>query len=280
MYCVLPFVLCVCAFVVTLNKYDFGLEGMDIAYAVLIFVYGAIIGSFLNVCIYRVPRRESLSGTRSHCPHCDSKIRFYDNIPILSYFILRGRCRTCGRSISARYLAVESVSAVVGIGIYRAYGIGPDFFAYSLLSALLIVLASIDWEHRIVPNRLTLPGIVVGLGLSPFIDTVTFRESAVGLVLGGGTLLCVGLIGGLLFRKESMGGGDIKLAAMVGTFVGWKLVLASLFLAFALGAIAGLASLVVASRRDRTIPFAPFIAGGTVCALLWGDALIGIYLRV
>lgn len=252
---------------------------MDVVYTVLVFVYGVIIGSFLNVCIYRIPQRTSLLFGRSYCPHCDSMIRAYDNVPVLSYLLLRGRCRVCGGPISPRYPMVEVLAGAVEVGLYRVYGIGPDFLAYTVLATLLIVVAFIDLDHRIVPNRLTLPGIVVGLVFAPFLDTVSFRESVIGLFAGGGALLALALIGHLVFKRESMGGGDIKLAAMIGAFVGWKLVLISLFFASVAGSIGGVIWIATSSEGERTIPFAPFIALGTLCALLWGERLLGLYLR-
>ena len=243
-----------------------------------IFIAGAIFGSFLNVLIYRLPRGQSVVSPPSSCPHCGGRIRPWENVPILSYLALRGRCAHCGARIPLRYPLVELLAGVIPVVLYARHGFGPEFALFWPLSCALIVMSFIDLDLRIIPDRMTLPGIVVGLVAAPLMGVTTITGSLLGAVAGGGALYLIALLGDAAFGKESMGGGDIKLAAMLGAFLGWQAVLLLLFVAFLTGAVAGIILVAVRGKDcDRAIPFGPFIAFGAVLAVTWGDTLLSWY---
>jgi leader peptidase (prepilin peptidase)/N-methyltransferase len=250
-----------------------------------LFIFGAVIGSFLNVLIYRVPRGRSIVRPPSTCPTCGTRIRPRDNVPILAYLLLRGRCRDCGERISPRYPAVELLSGALALLVYWRFGFGWEFGTVILLAYVLVVLSFIDLDMRILPDRITLPGIAVGLVLAPLTGLTTLPSSLTGVAVGGGALFLIGLIGDAVFRKESMGGGDVKLAAMLGAFLGWRAVIVALFVAFLAGAVAGIGQMAMrrppreadGEQWDHTLPFGPFIALGGLLAALWGETLIAWY---
>ena len=249
--------------------------------AVSLFAMGAILGSFLNVLIYRLPRGESIVRPPSACPECGRRITPRDNIPIVSYLILRGRCRHCKAVISSRYPVVELLAGLVPVLLLWRYGLGREALVLCLLSYVLIVVSFIDLDLRIIPDRVTLPGIAVGLILAPYLGLTTFGGSLLGAVVGGGALYLIAIAGTAAFGKESMGGGDIKLAAMLGAFLGWQAVLLLLFVAFLSGAVAGVILLAVRGKDcEHAIPFGPFIAFGTLLAVVWGDALLAWYAAI
>jgi len=247
--------------------------------AVLIFILGLIVGSFSNVCIYRIPRNESIIFPASHCPKCHSPIKPVDNIPLLSYILLKGRCRNCKSKISIQYPIVELLTGLIYLVIYLIYGLSIQSLIYIILSSALIIIAFIDLNEQIVPDVISLPGIVAGLVLSFFVPYISFIDSASGIVVGGGIILIIGLAGSAIFKKEAMGGGDVKLAAMVGAFLGWRYIIISLFLGFFLGAIVGIILILskIKSRED-TVPFGPFIVLGSFITLLWGEKIITWYI--
>ena len=246
---------------------------------ILIFVLGLIVGSFSNVCIYRVPRNESVIYPGSHCPKCHSNISPIDNIPLLSYILLKGRCRNCRSKISIQYPVVEFLTGLIYLIIYLIYGLSIQSLVYLILSSALIIIAFIDLNEQIVPDVISLPGIGVGLILSFFVPYISFINSASGVVVGGGIILIIALVGSMIFKKEAMGGGDIKLAAMIGAFLGWRYTIISLFLGFFLGALAGIFLILskIKSREDM-VPFGPFIALGSLITLLWGEKILSWYL--
>ena len=189
--------------------------------------------------------------------------------------MLRGKCRYCEAPISARYPIVEVISGVIPVLLFIRFGATAPFFVFWPLSCVLLVLSFIDLDLRIIPDRVTLPGIAVGLVVAPLLGLLGFWESLIGVIVGGGALYLIGILGELFLKKESMGGGDVKLAAMLGAFMGWQLVLVALFVAFFLGAVVGVA--VMASKPkdwDSSLPFGPFIALGSVLALLWGQSAL------
>jgi len=244
----------------------------------VLFVAGAVLGSFLNVLIYRVPRRQSIVRPASSCPSCGERIRPWDNIPLVSYAALRGRCRGCGTHISARYPIVELISALVPVALFQTYGLGPGLWVYWPLSCVLIVLSFVDLDERIIPDRVTIPGLAIGLVAAPLAGLTSWGGSFLGAVVGGGVLYLVALLGAAVFRKDSMGGGDIKLAAMLGAFMGWQPVAVSLFVAFFVGSVAGGIAIAVKGRDwDRTVPFGPFIALGAFVGLVWGREIVLFY---
>ncbi|GAF68030.1 unnamed protein product, partial [marine sediment metagenome] len=183
---------------------------------VLIFILGLIVGSFSNVCIYRIPRNESIVYPASHCPKCRTTIKLIDNIPLLSYVILKGRCRNCKSKISIQYPIVELLTGLIYLIIYLTYGLSVQTLIYIILSSALIIIAFIDLNEQIVPDVISLPGIVIGFIISFFVPYISYINSALGVVVGGGIILIIGLAGSVIFKKEAMGGGDVKLAAMIG----------------------------------------------------------------
>ena len=247
--------------------------------AILIFILGLIVGSFSNVCIYRIPRNESIIYPASHCPKCRSRIQPFDNIPLLSFILLKGRCRNCKTKISIQYPIVEFLTGLIYLTIYLIYGLSVQTLIYIILSSALIIIAFIDLNEQIVPDVISLPGIVVGFILSFFVSYISFINSALGVVVGGGIILIIGIAGSVIFKKEAMGGGDVKLAAMIGAFLGWRYIIISLFLGFFLGALAGIILILskIKSREDM-VPFGPFIVLGSFITLLWGEQIISWYL--
>jgi len=244
------------------------------------FVLGTIVGSFLNVCIYRFPRNESIVFPSSRCPLCEKKIAWRDNVPIFSFLLLRGRCRYCGHRIPGRYLVVELLTGVAFLGIFLLYGITADCFIAALFFSLLIVATFVDFEHQEIPDQVTIGGLVAGLLIGVlFPGSLTegsrwesFVYSLSGALLGGGMLYAMGFIGEFIFKKEAMGGGDVKLLAMVGAFVGWKLVLLTFFIAPFFGSIVG----IIARFKEGkdTIPYGPYLSMGAVIAFLFGDRIL------
>ncbi len=240
-------------------------------------LFGAIIGSFLNVCIHRLPLRESLLWPRSRCPQCAQTIAWYDNLPILSYFWLRGRCRACRRRISWRYPLVEALNAAgYGLIIWR-FGFSASALVYLLLWSSLIVISFIDLDHMIIPDRITLPGIALGLVAGTLL-LPRWWDSVVGLLVGGGILYFMAWISPYLFGKEGMGGGDIKLLAMIGAFLGWKPAILTIFFGGLLGAVVGVTLMGVrVITREAYLPFGPFLSLGAVVAILYGQEILTWY---
>jgi len=246
---------------------------------ILIFILGLVVGSFSNVCIYRIPRNESIIYPASHCPKCGNNILPKDNVPLLSFILLKGRCRHCKNKISIRYPIVEFITGLIYLIIYLLYGLSVQTLIYIILSSALIIIAFIDLNEEIVPDVISLPGIVIGFILSIFVPYISFIDSALGIVVGGGIILIIGLAGSVIFKKEAMGGGDVKLAAMIGAFLGWRYIIISLFLGFFVGALAGI--ILITSKiksREDAIPFGPFIVLGSFITLLWGEKIISWYL--
>ncbi|MCK6555994.1 A24 family peptidase [Candidatus Binatia bacterium] len=248
---------------------------------VLAFVLGAMIGSFLNVCIWRLPRDESIVSPPSHCPRCLAAIRPWDNVPLLSYALLRGRCRACGAAIAWRYPAVEALAGVLAVLLLWRFGPTPQFAVAAVFVASLIVVSVIDLDHQIIPNEISLPGILVGLVVAAVGYGPPLLDSVVGVLLGGGLLWAVAAGYAALMKREGMGGGDIKLLAMIGAFLGWQGVLVTVILGSLTGSAIGVALIRLGGGDRRApIPFGPFLAAGAVCALFFGDALIDWYLAL
>jgi leader peptidase (prepilin peptidase) / N-methyltransferase len=254
---------------------------MDTTILILIILIGLALGSFLNVCIYRVPLKKSILFPSSFCPKCGVKIRPYDNIPLLSFILLKGKCRNCKAKISLQYPLVEFITPVLLILAYWRFGLTWGFVARSILTLFLIATFFIDLRLRIIPDVLTLPGIILGFLLSFVVKSPTFLNSLLGILVGGGSFYLAAVLGELIFKKESMGGGDIKLAMMLGAFLGWQKILLVLLLSAFLGSLIGGIALFFSKdvKETRTIPFGPFLALGAVIAMFLGDALISAYLR-
>lgn len=241
-------------------------------------LFGALVGSFLNVCIHRLPRHESVVWPSSHCPACAAPIAPYDNLPILSFLILGGRCRACRAPISLRYPAVEAANAA-GYGlILWWFGVGWPAASYALLFSALLVITGVDLTHQIIPDAITLPGIPVGLVLAATILPIGLLDSVLGLLVGGGLLWFIAWVSPYLFGKEGMGGGDIKLLAMVGAFLGWKPTLLTIMVGAMTGSLVGISLLSFKLlRRDQYIPFGPFLAFGALVALFFYQDIFAWY---
>jgi leader peptidase (prepilin peptidase)/N-methyltransferase len=249
---------------------------MSMAYLVLALV-GLVIGSFLNVCIYRLPRDQSVVWPASRCTACGREISWYENIPVLSYAVLRGRCRTCGESISVMYPLVELLTAGVFVATYAAFGPGWLFSIRAVFGAAMIVLLVIDLQHQILPNEITLPGIGVGLAAS-LVAEPGWRDALIGAAAGGAALWLVAWAYERLRHQEGLGFGDVKMLAMIGAFLGWKLMLLTLVGASVLGSLtAGV--LMVAGRADwqSKLPLGTFLAVAAVPSGLVGGAVVAWY---
>lgn len=241
-------------------------------------LFGAIVGSFLNVCIYRLPRHESIAWPGSHCPGCSHAIPWYDNIPIVSYVLLGGRCRHCAVKIPYHYPVVEALNTLGYIGIVWVFGMGWAAAAYALLYSALLVVAGTDLSHKIIPNAVTFPGIILGLLGAGTILPLGFINGLLGALVGGGILWVLAWASPYLFGKEGMGGGDIKLLAMIGAFLGWKPALMTIMLGSFLGSVVGVGLIAInVIRREDYIPFGPFLVCGALLSLFFGQALLDWY---
>ncbi len=248
---------------------------------VSIFIFGLCIGSFLNVCIYRLPASKSIVHPRSMCSNCGTLIAAYDNIPVLSYLWLKGRCRHCQIKISLRYPMVELLGGLFALGTFLKFGLTLEALIYYLFFASLLVVTFIDIDHRIIPNVITLPGIPICFAASFALPAITYREALLGILIGGGSLFLVAWIYSLITKKEGMGGGDIKLLAMMGAIVGWQGVLFTIFLASLVGTLAGLAAMLQSRKGMKlAVPFGPFLSIGSITYIFFGTPLIAWYFNL
>ena len=253
----------------------------------LVLAAGLVVGSFLNVCIHRLPRGESVVRPGSRCPSCGASIRWYQNVPVISWIALRARCGSCGARISARYPFVEALAGVLALLLFRAYGATPAFAFSSAFALALVVLFFTDLDHKLLPDVVTLPGFVVGAAAAwanPFLEGDAWRRtvlSLAGAALGAGFLWAVGAIWERLRGVEAMGLGDVKMMAMVGAFTGPRGVLFTLFAASVAGAAVGVALIPLrgGSLKD-TLPFGCFLAPAALPALLWARPAVEAYLRL
>jgi leader peptidase (prepilin peptidase)/N-methyltransferase len=243
------------------------------------FVLGTVIGSFLNVCIYRIPQGKSIVAPSSHCPRCKTPIRFYDNIPLASFLILQGRCRKCRTPISLRYPLVEFLMGLFSLILLLKFGISTLYLIYFAFFASLTLVSFIDLSHRIIPDVMSLPGIAIGLIISFLHPQLSIKDSLLGVLLGGGTLYAIASIYHLITKREGMGGGDVKLLAMIGSFIGWKGVLFTILCSSFIGTVVGVTMMLASSANSKyAIPFGPFLSLGAVVYVLWGKTLITWYL--
>jgi leader peptidase (prepilin peptidase)/N-methyltransferase len=251
-----------------------------VIYPLFSLVFGMLVGSFLNVCICRMPKDESIVSPPSHCPQCSYRIKWYDNIPLLSYLMLRGKCRGCGAHISLQYPLVELLNGILALLLFLHFGPTLAFAALFLLCSALVVITFIDIEHQIIPDEISLPGIVVGFLFSFFIKGHGWLDSLLGILLGGGTLLLVAYGYHRLTGKEGMGGGDIKLLAMMGAFLGWKAVPFIIFASSLIGSIFGVSIMLLQKKDSKlAIPFGPYLAFGAALYIFYGQPLIRWYLN-
>ena len=266
----------------------------------IVLLFGLIVGSFLNVCIARIPLETSIVSPPSHCPRCKTPIRWYDNIPLASFVVLRGRCRTCGQHISWRYPLVELLNGLLYLWALAEFGIAGETVLVMALCSSLVVITFIDLDHQIIPDVITFPGMVLGLAVAPFFMTTlagplpfglgsvlpplgqngtSFLNAFIGLVLGGAPLYLIGLLWEKLRKVEAMGGGDVKYMAMVGSFLGWKGAFLTIMLGAIAGSVVGIALIALKKHQaDKVIPFGPFLAFGTLLTLFRGSEIIAWYL--
>lgn len=259
------------------------------SFIVLIGVLGLIIGSFLNVCIYRIPRHESIAYPPSHCMECNAKLKGWDLIPVFSYLFLKGKCRWCGKRISCQYMCVEVITAAIFILIYSKYYVSLEFIFYSLFMSILIVIFFIDLYYMIIPDKLVLFAMIVGLVVSGYSylypldiygDKVWWNP-LLGMIVGAGVLILISLLGVIIYKScEVIGMGDIKLLVPIGLLLGWKMVLVCLYLSIVIcGIISVILILCKVKKRSERIPFAPFIVLSTLITILYGWEILSLYVK-
>ena len=247
----------------------------SLGYAVA-FVLGSIVASFANVCIHRLPLRQSVVYPASRCPSCQHPLRPWHNLPLVSFVVLRGRCAFCQARISWRYTLVESLGGLLYLIGYHQLGLSAPAFAYALLVTALLIVSFIDLAHMIIPDAVTLPGLAAGVAIGLLPSSIGFANAVAGACLGGGLFLLIALA-----YPAGMGGGDVKLIAMIGAFVGWQAVLVTIILSAFCGAVCGLALILLGLKGWRDpVPFGPFLAVGGITAMLWGEALLAWYGRL
>ena len=255
------------------------LPGDNLIIFIIPFLFGAVVGSFLNVCIYRIPLGMSIVTPPSSCPNCGSRVPFYLNVPILSYMLLAGKCNACKAPFSARYPAVEALTGLLAVFTFMKFGPSIDALIYFVFLSALIVITFIDLDLQIIPDVLSLPGVALGFAASFVLLDVTVLDSFIGLAFGGGILYLIAFGYHLATGQEGMGGGDIKLLAMIGAFLGWKGVLLTLLLSSFAGAITGGVLMYAFGKGSKhAIPFGPFLALGAVLHLFFGEKLISWYI--
>ena len=250
---------------------------MGVGTGVIVFVLGAVVGSFLNVCIHRIPEERSIVSPASSCTSCGRPIRFYDTIPLLGYLILRGRCRDCGERISPRYFLVEGLTALMALLVWGEFGVGyPCLVAFIFICAL-IVITFIDLQHQIIPHVITLPGIPLFFLAGIFVMGVRPIDAFIGMMTGIGCLYLIAVYYEFITGNEGMGGGDVNLLAMLGAFLGWQSLFVILLVGAFVGACVGVAMMIARGKNLKyAVPFGPFLSLGAVVYLFWGREIIAL----
>jgi len=239
-------------------------------------LFGLIVGSFLNVCIYRLPRHESIAFPASHCPTCGAHIRPWDNVPVLAWLWLRGRCRDCHAPISWRYPLVEAVNGAAYGAIAVRYGLSWQAVAVAAFVSALLVVTLIDLDYQIIPDRISLPGIPLAWLAAVGLGSLTWVDATLGALLPAGLFLAV-----FFLSRGGMGLGDVKLVAMIGAFLGWQLALLTILAAAISGSLVGVAMMVFQGKGRKTaVPFGPFLSLGAVVSLAWGPQILRWYLTL
>ncbi len=246
---------------------------------IVVFVFGACIGSFLNVCIFRLPAGRSIVRPGSSCPKCGHRLSWWENIPILSYLILRAKCHRCQAPISVQYPLVEALTGTLTLALWQKFGPTPQFMIYFPFIASLLVISFIDLEYQVIPDTLSLPGILLGIACSFLNPDLKWYDSIIGAILGGGVLFSIAAGYLLLTKKEGMGGGDIKLLAMIGAYLGWRALPLVIFISAAAGSVIGIGIILLSKAgRQSPIPFGPFLSAAAVLTLFYGDQIWAWYL--
>ncbi len=247
----------------------------------IIFIFGMCVGSFLNVCIYRIPLKKSIIHPGSACPHCQNSIPFYLNIPIVSYLILGGKCWFCKKNISIRYPLIEFVTALFFVFLFIKFDMSPMLFFWFAFFCSLLTISIIDLDHQIIPDKISIPGIFIFTLSFLFIPEMTIKNSFLGILLGGGSLYAVAAIYYLVKKEVGMGGGDIKLLAMIGAATGVQGVVFTIFTGSLLGSIAGVCLMAYTKVADTKlkIPFGPYLSLGAVLYIFFGEQIIKWYLN-
>ena len=240
--------------------------------------YGLCVGSFLNVCIYRIPEGKSVVRPGSACPACKTAIRWYDNIPVLSYLILRAQCRSCGEKVSVRYPSIELLTGLFAILSAYFFGFTANALVHFFFYSVLITISFIDIDHGIIPDVISLPGIPLFFALSFFVSEISWSDAVLGILAGGGSLWLVAFLYLKLTGHDGMGMGDVKLLAMMGAFIGWQGVLFTIFFSSLTGTLIGFTLMVVQrGNMKMSIPYGPFLAAGGAAYTLFGPDLIHWY---
>lgn len=251
---------------------------MGIAGELFSLLLGLSLGSFANVCMHRIPLKQSIVRPPSSCPHCGARIRWYDNIPVLSFFFLMGKCRHCRHPISWRYPTVECLVGLLSLFLYSKYGVSSQYFLFLLFSLTLVIISFIDLDHRIIPDVFSLPGVVAGWMVSLFPWGIYWLDSLIGTLAGGGSLYIVAVVYERITGREGMGGGDIKLLAMIGAWMGWQALPLIVLIASLTGAVAGIVFILCSEKGYRfRIPFGPFLSLGALLCLFFGQDLTTWY---
>ena len=242
------------------------------------FVLGSVADSFLNVSISRIPAGESVVSPRSRCQSCKTTIRWYHNIPVFSWVLLRGKCAYCGEKVSVRYALVEALTGLVYVFTLWHFGPHPVLPLIWIFCSALIVITFVDLDHKIIPDVISLPGILFGFACSFVVPWTNWIDSLLGIVVGYGSLWIVGIAYYMLTKKDGMGGGDLKLLAMLGAFLGWKAVFPVIFFSSLVGSIVGVPMAILGKKgRGMMLPFGPFLAGGGLFYFFWGPQIINMY---
>lgn len=245
----------------------------------LLAIFGAIIGSFLNVVILRLPQEDtSIAFPPSHCPTCKTPLRWYMNIPIFSYLFLRGRCAHCKKRISLQYPIVELMTAGLAVAVFHSFGLSPASAAYFLFCSALLVIIFIDLHHQIIPDSISLPGIVLGFLFSLIAGSLSWKSSLIGILAGGGVLYAVAWIYYLLRKVDGLGGGDIKLLAMIGAWLGWQALPFVILFSSATGSLFGITTIIFQKRDSQyRIAFGPFLSVAALIYTFYSEKILHFY---
>ncbi len=249
---------------------------MSFVLQIFAFLFGTAIGSFLNVVMYRLPQGISIVKPNSFCPACKKPIVWYENIPLVSYILLKGKCSNCRKPISIRYFLVELITGLIFLYLFVQNQLSLSFLFYAYFFSVLIAISGIDFEHQVIPDILSMPGILIGLIFH--LTQGSFLPSLIGAAFGGGLILLIRTLGGWVYKKEVMGLGDVYLTAMIGAFVGFPIIIPAIFIGALIGAVLGIVY-VISTRQSREspIPFGPFLSLGGMFVIIFKPQVIQFF---